>query len=122
MPTGNAAIFAGGDLHSCIRRWSRACDFQFRIALKHDTDRPSSSLSRELGSSNVPPIRGKLAAKTPTNVVLVDSNVGGWYAQRFSHLGWNTRNVLCGNVNEQMVFVRPFGGGAMGLEATMGDH
>ena len=122
LPCGDRAVFLRAHFHASVSRRPRARDLQFRVALQHDAYRASAGFSGKSGSSDVPAISGKLAAKAAADVVLMNPNIGGGNSQRFRHLRGDAGDVLRGNVREQMVFVGPLGDGTVRLEAAVNDH
>ena len=109
LPRNESTVLHCANFHTGVSGRPSSCNFELRITLQHDTDRLAASLFGDFGGKDSPTIRGELAAEASPNVVLVNTNVGGWNFQRFCHLAGNAGDILRGNVGEQVILIGPFG-------------
>ena len=119
LPRDKHAVFFRAYFNASICRRACAGGFELRIALEHDANRLASGLLRYLCSKDPPAIWRKLAAETSAHVILVDMDVGGGNFQGLGHLPGNTRDVLSGNVGEQVILIGPLGNGSVTFQAAM---
>src|ERR1700730_4304138 len=81
LPGDDGAVLSCADFHAGVSRRPSSGNFQLHVSLKHDADWLTIRLPGDLGGKNSPTIGRKLAAKTPTHVILLNSDVGGGHFQ-----------------------------------------
>src|SRR5579872_4354416 len=77
LPSGESAVFFCRHFHTRISRRSCSSDFQFRVALEHDSHGLAACFFGKPGCRNVPSVGGKFAAEAAADVVLMNSDIGG---------------------------------------------
>src|SRR5579859_8243637 len=109
LPGGHGTVFLRSQLDAGVGGRPGACDFQFRVTLQHVAHWLAIGFLGNFGRENSPAVGRELAAESPADMVLMNSNVRCRNFQRFGHLPGNARNILGGEVREQVILIGPLG-------------
>src|SRR5262249_40740764 len=121
LPAGDDAVFLRGDLHPSVGRGTTAGDLKFRRTLQHDLDRLAAGFLGELCRGDPQGIIAEFAAEAATDMLLLNAHVCRGNLEGGSDLLADAGDVLCRQMKQQTVLVRPFGDAAVSLEAAVRD-